>query len=51
MKELWTKKFWRDVKKTFEEAQQDAAPEQDRPLVPPEDKPSDAPAKDTPTAS
>ena len=26
MKELMTKKFWQDVRKTFEEAQQDVEP-------------------------
>jgi hypothetical protein len=48
MKELLSKKFWLDVKKTFEEAQQDATPEpQDKTPTPPED----VSASETPPAA
>jgi hypothetical protein len=44
MKELLTKKFWQDVKKTFEEAQEDP------PAAPPAPKPETAPAPEAPTS-
>jgi hypothetical protein len=48
MKELLTKQFWQDVKKTFEEAQQNAAPHTDELEALPEDRPTDTAAGDIP---
>ena len=48
MKELLTKKFWLDVRKTFEEAQQDALPHTDEPKTLPECLPVDTAASDIP---
>jgi hypothetical protein len=46
MKELLTKKFWRDVKRTFEDAQQETKPQADREPDPPAEAPKDVPAGD-----
>lgn len=51
MKELLTKKFWQDVKKTFDDAQQDVAPKQEELPQPSEDPPVDASAGDVPSPS
>jgi hypothetical protein len=42
MKEVFTKKFWREVKKTFDEAREGASPQ---------DHAADAPAEGGPNAS
>ena len=49
MKELLTKRFWRDVKKTFQEAREGAPPKNNAAQIPAADKsdvasPSDAPS-------
>lgn len=44
MKEVLTKKFWQDVKKTFDEARQDSGPDQIESKAPTEPAPDTAPA-------
>jgi hypothetical protein len=41
MKEVFTKSFWKDVKKTFDDAQKSDDAQDDRP---PADKPAEAPS-------
>ncbi len=47
MKEVFTKSFWKDVKKTFEEAQEDPSPAPKAIEAPGESSPSAASKLDT----
>jgi hypothetical protein len=51
MKELLSKKFWQDVKKTFEDAQHETAPKHDELPSPPEKQPEEVLTTDIPPAA
>jgi len=51
MKEVLTKRFWKDVKKTFDEALEGSSPVDKAPQTSAEGSPSAAPTPDSPPAS
>jgi hypothetical protein len=51
MKELLTKKFWRDVKKTFDDARAETPPRSEPTAIPAPVKPEEAPAPAAPPAA